>query len=416
MNDLAISVKGISKRYEIYEKPIDRLKQSLCRGKRQFYKEVWALKDVSFDLPRGKVFGIIGMNGAGKSTLLQVLAKILHPTSGEITVRGTVMSLLELGSGFNPEFTGRENIYYYGMLMGQTKKQIETNIKKIIDFADIGDFIDQPIKTYSSGMIMRLAFSVITNSNTDILLIDEVMMVGDINFQMKCMRWMQDFSARGGTICLVSHDINLIADRCQSVLLLHKGIPQALGNPVDVIPQFRNYAADPRYSTKCDNVNNSAYIDSSNKIDPADRAKITSVRVNGLPVNEPIYLKPGDKLTVEIEAVFAKAFEDYSFGMSIISGTGVDVFSVSSLQKGNCHPSIKAGETVNCTFDIIQYLRPGTYYLQTAVAREPKNEPVEVLDIFHTHAHLQIIGKTLVHGFVQFPYEVRFHTVNSTCC
>lgn len=223
MNELAISVKDISKRYEIYEKPIDRLKQSLFRGKRQFYKEVWALKDVSFDLPKGKVLGIIGMNGAGKSTLLQTLAGILHPSSGEIIVRGNVMSLLELGSGFNPEFTGRENIYYYGMLMGQAKKQIETNINRIIGFADIGNFIDQPIKTYSSGMVMRLAFSVITNSSPDILLIDEIMAIGDINFQMKCMRWMDNFRKDGGTICMVSHDLNLIANKCDHVILLKNG-------------------------------------------------------------------------------------------------------------------------------------------------------------------------------------------------
>ena len=412
MNDLAVSVKGISKKYEIYEKPVDRLKQSLFRGRKQFYKEFWALKDISFGFPKGKVLGIIGMNGAGKSTLLQILAGILHPTSGEVSVNGNVMSLLELGSGFNPEFTGRENIYYYGMLMGQSKKQIETNINKIIDFADIGDFIDQPIKTYSAGMIMRLAFSVITNSNPDILLVDEVMMVGDINFQMKCMRWMQDFSAHGGTICLVSHDINLIADRCQTVLLLHKGMQKALGEPVDIIPEFRNYAADPRYSIERDK----KPAGSVDKTNSKEKAKITNVQINGLAIDKQIYIQPGDRLTVKIGAIFTKAFEDYSFGMSIVSGTGVDVFSVSSRQKDNHHPDISPGETVNCTFDIIQYLRPGTYYLQTVVVREPKTEPVEVLDMYHINAHLQVIGDTLVHGFVQFPYEVKFQSENSVCC
>lgn len=412
MNDLAVSVKGISKRYEIYAKPIDRLKQSLLRGKRQFYKEVWALKDISFDLPKGKVLGIIGMNGAGKSTLLQILAKILHPTSGEATVKGNVMSLLELGSGFNPEFTGRENIYYYGMLMGQTKKQIETNIDKIIAFADIGDFIDRPIKTYSAGMIMRLAFSVITNSNPDILLVDEVMMVGDINFQMKCMRWMRDFSARGGTICLVSHDINLIADRCQTVLLLHQGMQKALGEPMDVIPRFRNYAADPRYSIERDK----KPTESIDKTNLKEKAKITNVQINGLTADKQIHIQPGDRLTVKIGATFAEALEDYSFGMSVVSSTGVDVFSVSSRQKDNYHPDIRAGETINCTFDIVQYLRPGAYYLQTVVVREPKAEPVKVLDMYHINAHLQVIGKTLVHGFVQFPYEVKFQSENSICC
>lgn len=414
MNNLAISVKGISKRYEIYAKPVDRLKQSLFRGKKQFYKEVWALRDVSFDLPKGKVFGIIGMNGAGKSTLLQILAKILHPTSGEITVRGNIMSLLELGSGFNPEFTGRENIYYYGMLMGQTKKQIETNIKKIIDFADIGDFIDQPIKTYSSGMVMRLAFSVITNSSPDILLVDEVMAVGDINFQMKCMRWMQDFSARGGTICMVSHDLNLIANRSDYVILLKNGRIDQAGPPLEVIQKFRYDVFECKPQVENINVQNRSTIKRKGAIDLAvsrkgnGKALITKILVNGRELMEEVFLKQQEPIEVEIEAVFSEPFEDYSFGVLIVTSKGADIFAVSSRLTGVTHPAIMPNKPISCVIKVEQNLQPGEYYLQVAVANVHSKEVVELLDVTDAHVRLIVVGTSNNVGIVDFPHTVNF--------
>ncbi len=414
MNELAISVKGVSKRYEIYEKPIDRLKQSLFRGRKQFYREFWALKDISFDLSKGKVLGIIGMNGAGKSTLLQVLAKVLHPTSGKVTVGGNVMSLLELGSGFNAEFTGRENIYYYGMLMGQTKKQIETNIDKIIDFADIGDFIDQPIKTYSAGMIMRLAFSVITNSNPDILLIDEVMAVGDINFQMKCMRWMQDFSAQGGTICIVSHDLNLIANKSDHVILLKNGCIDKAGQPREVVQKFRYEVFECKPQVDNTWIKDRSHIKQKGTIAPATprrgngKALVTRTLVNGHELTEEVFLKQQEPVEVEIEAVFSEPFKDYSFCLAIVTSKGADIFTISSRLTEISHPPIIPDEPITCYMKVNPNLGPGEYYIQVGLANVQSKAAAELLDVIDTHTKLTVLGTSQNFGIVDFPYTINF--------
>jgi len=414
MNELAISAENISKRYAIYEKPIDRLKQSLFRGKRQFYKEVWALKDISFDVPKGKVIGIIGMNGAGKSTLLQILAGILHPTSGEVIVTGNVMSLLELGSGFNPEFTGRENIYYYGMLMGQAKKQIESNINRSIDFADIGDFIDQPIKTYSAGMVMRLAFSVITNSSPDILLIDEVMAVGDINFQMKCLRWIDNFRKNGGTICLVSHDLNLIANKCDYVILLKNGHINQAGPPLEVVQQFRYEVFECK--PQVDKIWIEDQFDTKQKgaIAPTasrkgnGKALITKTLINRRELGEEIVLGQQEPIEVEIEAVFSEPFEDYSFGVIIVTSKGADIFGISSRLTEIFHPPITPGKPIICGIKVEQNLQPGEYYLQVGIANVQSKETAELLDAVDKHAKLTVIGMSQNFGIVNFSHTINF--------
>ncbi len=414
MNDLAVSVKGISKRYEIYEKPVDRLKQSLFRGRKQFYKEFWALKDISFDLPKGRVLGIIGMNGAGKSTLLQILARILQPTSGEVTVEGNVMSLLELGSGFNPEFTGRENIYYYGMLMGQTRKQIETNIDKIIAFADIGDFIDQPIKTYSAGMIMRLAFSVITNSSPDILLVDEVMSVGDIRFRMKCMRWMDNFRTQGGTICLVSHDLNLIANKCDHVILLKNGRIKQSGLPLEVVQKFRYEVFECKPQVERILIKEQPTTEQKGAIAPTTtrkgnkKALITKALINGIDLGKDVFLNQDELIEVEIEAVFSEHFKDYSFGLIIVTSKGADIFGISSGLTEVPHPTITPNEPVSCVIKIEQNLQPGEYYLQVGIANVQTKEIAELLDVIDIHSKLTVLGTCQHYGIVEFPCKISF--------
>ena len=189
----AITVRGVGKCYEIYARPIDRLKQTLYRGRRKFYREFWALHDISFEVAPGESIGIIGRNGSGKSTLLQIIAGTLRPDSGEVSVRGRVHALLELGSGFNPEFTGRENVYLNGAVLGLPRREIEARFDQIADFADIGDFLDQPIKTYSTGMVVRLAFAVQALLAPDVLIVDEALSVGDEGFARKCYAWLENF-------------------------------------------------------------------------------------------------------------------------------------------------------------------------------------------------------------------------------
>lgn len=221
--DTAVKVQNISKCYQVYEKPKDRLKQLFFRSKAKYHKAFWALNDISFEVKKGQSIGIIGRNGSGKSTLLQIISKILQPTSGEISVDGKVAALLELGAGFNPEFTGRENIYMNAAILGLKRKEIDKVFDKIIAFADIGDYIEQPVKTYSSGMFVRLAFSIQACVEPDILIIDEALSVGDIFFQQKSAKRMRELREKGTTLIFVSHDMSAIRDLCEYVVYLKKG-------------------------------------------------------------------------------------------------------------------------------------------------------------------------------------------------
>ncbi|MBK1632389.1 ABC transporter ATP-binding protein [Thiohalocapsa halophila] len=218
----AIHAAHLSKCYQIYDKPQDRLKQALWRGRRKFFHEFWALQDVSFEVQVGETVGIIGRNGSGKSTLLQILCGTLTPTAGEMAVRGRVAALLELGAGFNPEFTGRENAKLNAALLGLTAEQIDERLDCILAFADIGEFIDQPVKTYSSGMFVRLGFAVIAHVDADVLIIDEALAVGDGFFTQKCMRFLRRFRERG-TVLFVSHDTSAVMNLCERAIWLDRG-------------------------------------------------------------------------------------------------------------------------------------------------------------------------------------------------
>ena len=236
-SDTAIKVESLSKCYQIYDKPRDRLMQMLMRGRKQYFREFWALHDVSFELKRGETVGIIGLNGSGKSTLLQMICGTLNPTSGSVTTHGRVAALLELGAGFNPEFTGRENVYLAASLYGLTTKEVDERFEAITEFADIGDFIEQPVKTYSSGMFVRLAFAVIAHVDADILVVDEALSVGDAYFVQKCMRFLRRFMEHG-TLLFCSHDTGAIVNLCTKAILLNKGLVKAIGSPKEVTEQY----------------------------------------------------------------------------------------------------------------------------------------------------------------------------------
>jgi lipopolysaccharide transport system ATP-binding protein len=236
-SDVVIRVENLSKCYQIYDKPQHRLWQGLFRGRKQFYRDFWALKDVSFEVRRGETVGIIGRNGSGKSTLLQMICGTLTPTSGTIDVRGRVGALLELGAGFNPEFTGRENVYMNGAVLGLSTSEIDARFEDIVSFADIGQFIDQPLKTYSSGMFVRLAFAVIANIDADVLVIDEALSVGDAVFTQKCMRFLRRFQ-EAGTILFVSHDTGAVLSLCRRALWLHRGTAMRAGDAKQVVEAY----------------------------------------------------------------------------------------------------------------------------------------------------------------------------------
>lgn len=231
--DAAIVVAHLSKTYQIYEKPSDRLKQMLMRGRRKYYRDFSALDDISFSIQQGETVGIIGRNGSGKSTLLQLICGTLNPSGGTIQTRGRIAALLELGSGFNPEFTGRENVFLNAAVLGLARPQIEARYDEIVAFAGIGDFIDQPVKTYSSGMAVRLAFAVVAHVDADILVIDEALSVGDAFFTQKCMRFLRNFM-QSGTVLFVSHDTAAVKGLCSRCIWINEGRVQAIGPAKEV--------------------------------------------------------------------------------------------------------------------------------------------------------------------------------------
>ena len=240
-SDFAIKVENLSKSYHIYDNPQDRLKQVIYSRLRRvfgkppklFFREFWALKDISFEVRKGETVGIIGRNGSGKSTLLQIICSTLNPSLGNVNVNGRVAALLELGSGFNPEFSGKENVYLNAMLLGLTKEQVDQRYDQIIEFADIGDFVNQPVKIYSSGMMVRLAFAVIAHVDADILVIDEALAVGDAFFTQKCMRFLRRFM-ESGTVLFVSHDTGSVRSLCTKVIWLESGRIYKEGSPKEV--------------------------------------------------------------------------------------------------------------------------------------------------------------------------------------
>ncbi len=239
-SEIVLKVENVGKRYEIYEAPHHRLLQTLLRGRKQFYKEFWALKDVSFEVKKGECLGIIGRNGCGKSTLLQIIAGTLVPTTGRVSVNGKIAALLELGSGFNSEFTGRENVYMNGAIMGLSRAEMDKKFDEIAVFADIGEFIDQPVKIYSSGMFARLAFAVAINVDPDILIVDEILSVGDMAFQAKCAAKLRMLQNNKVTILFVSHSLPQVKQLCSKAVYLKSGTLCKHGDTAQVCDIYSN--------------------------------------------------------------------------------------------------------------------------------------------------------------------------------
>lgn len=281
-SDIAIKVENLTKCYHIYDKPQDRLLQMLSFGRKNLFREFWALRnDVSFSIYKGETVGIVGRNGSGKSTLLQMICGTLTPTSGSVMTQGRVAALLELGAGFNPEFTGRENVYLNAAIMGISKEQMEKRMSDILLFSELTEFIDQPVKTYSSGMYARLAFSVAIHIEPEILIVDEALAVGDSKFVAKCMRKIKEIQARGATILFVSHDITSIRTLCQRVIWLDRGHLVEDGDVFPVTGRYMEFMYTDESNNKVDN--------SSEELSKLSESKINS--------------KDDDALKIDIEPV-----------------------------------------------------------------------------------------------------------------
>ncbi|MBT9159519.1 MAG: Teichoic acids export ATP-binding protein TagH [Dehalococcoidia bacterium] len=379
-SEIAISVQNLSKCYQIYDRPRDRLFQMFSRGRKQYFREFWALKDVSFEIKRGETLGIIGRNGSGKSTLLQLLCGTLSPTSGTITIKGKVAALLELGAGFNPEFTGRENVFLSASLYGMTNEQTAERFDQILSFADIGQFIDQPVKTYSSGMFVRLAFAVIAHVDADILVVDEALAVGDAYFVQKCMRFLRGFTERG-TLIFVSHDSTAVVGLCSSALLLDKGILQFGGTPKEATDFYlaslnENLAIADSSIERQPECN---YVADALKEFGSGAVRIVSVRLSNADGSSISSISGGEKIRLTIECLSTLDVINPIVGFLVRDRLGQVVFGMNSIyaKKGRLDRIIK-DRPVEVTLSFhMPTLQAGDYSLGVAVAEGTQTNHIQ---------------------------------------
>lgn len=383
---IAISLHNISKVYKRYHQPVDRLKEILLPGKPRA-EEFWALQNINLEIPKGEAIGIIGRNGSGKSTLLQIIAGTLTPTTGKVKAYGRMSALLELGSGFNPEFTGRQNVFFNGRLLGLTQEEIESKFDEIAAFADIGNFLDQPVKTYSSGMFVRLAFSVAVNVDPQILIVDEALAVGDVFFQQKCFGKMRQLKATGSNLLFVSHDSSAVYKLCSRAVLLENGHLILDSQPKQVIDLY-----EAKILKEADQDSDSLDVKvvfETNQ--PKDNSDLEDT-IEGMPENvEEIKLHRSDvtirsvqlldaegqvirtpvidqlvRLAVNLQ--FHKAFEDPHVGFKVRDRTGMDLFMTNSYIMNQPLGTVKAEEAVEVSFDFRTHIIEGDYTVTIGIA------------------------------------------------
>jgi lipopolysaccharide transport system ATP-binding protein len=361
-----ISARKVSKMYRMYAAPSAHLKEMLTLGRRSYHREFWALHDVSFDVERGQTLGLIGPNGSGKSTLLEIITGILAPTTGRVRTHGRIAALLELGAGFNPEFTGRENVFLNGEIMGLPRAEIERNFPKIAAFAEIGDFMDQPVKTYSTGMLVRLAFSAAIHVNPDILVVDEALSVGDAIFSNRCVQKFQELKARGVTVLLVSHDLGLVKLLSDRAMLLYQGQVLAEGDPNDVINRYigmvleRQRAAEPGAPRATAKPLDYSFRHGDRR---AEVVQVELLNERGEPV--PV-VRSGEPVRVRLLASFAEDHPAPMFGVMIRNRIGMDVFGTNTQLENLKLGPVQVGERMEVTFAFQCWLAPQEYTITVA--------------------------------------------------
>jgi len=382
-DDIAIRVENLSKCYQIYDTPRDRLKQFILprlhhltgQTPRQYFREFWALKDVSFEVKKGETVGIIGRNGSGKSTLLQMICGTLNPTSGSIQTNGRIAALLELGSGFNPEFTGRENVYMNASILGLSTEEIDARFEDIVAFADIGAFIEQPVKTYSSGMMVRLAFAVAINVAPEILIVDEALAVGDAAFQRKCMRKINELSNAGVTLLFVSHDMETVKKVCSEALYLARGAAIEFGAAKQVCISYERDlfgASKTAETTQAEMPVDAAELDqdllqTNEKTYGDGRAQIIDVVITNQHLQRTNILVPNATYLFSYRAAFSAPVALPIFGIMITNREGVCIFGTNTQYHSVSKRSFTEGDEVRIEFHVTNHLGPGIYYLTCGI-------------------------------------------------
>lgn len=416
----AVEFENVSKSYSIYDKPIDRLKELLTFNRRRCHRDFWALRDVDFTVKKGETFCIIGENGSGKSTTLQMIAGILRASSGRVDVQGRVSALLELGAGFNPEFSGRDNVYLNGSILGLSTREIDRRYKQIEDFAEIGDFINQPVKTYSSGMTVRLAFAVAINVDPEILLVDEALAVGDIYFRHRCMRKVHELRARGITIVFVSHaigDVKAIGDR---VLWLENGRIREMGATDMVIAKYlaamvekdgaylnQSVAAQPRDTTLRKAAEVVEHIPNVDHRYGDKRAEILGLTVLDENIETATLVMPGGKITLRISVRANDNVNLPNVGFMLRNHLGIDFAGTNTTRENFLLPPMSKGDIYTVDFHLdLPDLYPGSFSFSPAIADGTLTQ-YKMCDWIDNAITIQVgHGEGEVYGYLHLPCRV----------
>jgi len=370
----SITLDKVSKTYRVYQRPQDRLKEAIFFRRSRYYREFWALRDVSLHIPRGAAWGIIGRNGAGKSTLLQLIAGTIMPSQGAVHVAGRVAAMLELGSGFNPEFTGRENVYLSGAILGMGRSVMDRRFDDIASFADIGQFLDQPVKTYSTGMFARLAFAVAVCTDPDILVVDEILSVGDADFQQRCVLRIRQLRDKGVTLLLASHSMDTIKSACQHALLVEKGEVRFAGEAPEAADQYLNLIRDLMNKRHQDELGRLG--DGADRRAPAGSRRygaghvhIERTRLLDASGRPAAVFTFDQKIILEVEFRSTVSVSGLSVSFLVRDNTGIDLFGTTTFDEGLVLPPLGAGEASTVRFEFANPLRPGNYGVCVAVTR-----------------------------------------------
>ena len=381
----AIQVRNVAKMYRLYPSPSARLKEIFTFNRRSYHQEFWALNGISFDVERGGALGVIGPNGSGKSTLLEIVTGTLEPTRGRVVTRGRVAALLSLGAGFNPEFTGRENVFLNGEIMGFSRQEIQRNFSSIEHFAEIGEFMDRPVKTYSTGMYVRLAFSAAIHVEPEILVVDEVLAVGDAIFVNRCVQKFEELRGRGITVLLVTHDVGLVKLLCDRAILLHRGHMIADGDPNDVVNRYNGLVLERQRAFEQESP---LPVDSAlEPLQPlqysfrhGDRqAVVVKVELLNEAGRPALVLRSGENVRVRVLVHFRELHPHPVVGVMIRTRIGMDVFGTNTELEDACPGPGRAGEFLEVNFDFACWLTPQEYTV-TVATQSPDGTSHDWLD------------------------------------
>lgn len=413
MSEIAIQVKHLDKMYKLYNKPSDRLWETL--GLKVPVREHYALRDVNFQVERGETVGIIGTNGSGKSTILKIITGVLNPTAGEVTVNGRISALLELGAGFNMEYTGIENVYLNGTMMGFSREEVDARLQDILDFADIGDFVYQPVKSYSSGMFVRLAFAVAINIDPEILIVDEALSVGDVFFQAKCYRKFEEFKKMGRTILFVSHDLSSISRYCDRVILLNKGVKMEEGSPKQMVDMYKQLLvgqdpakADENKETQKENWSEQFQVNPNMLEYGSKLAEIVDFAVldeKGLCTNT---IEKGSSFQIKMKVVFHENIQEPIMAYTFKDIKGTEITGTNTLFEKMAVEHSEAGDTCTVTFRQDMFLQGGEYLLSFGCTGYKDGE-FTVFHRLYDACNITVVSNKNTVGFYDMNSKVEIH-------